>query len=65
MPLTSKGKKVLTAMKKTYGLKKGKQVFYASVNKGKIKGVENKGRKQWVGIHKGKQMAKKKKGKKK
>jgi hypothetical protein len=42
MPLTRKGKKVMGAMKKTYGAKKGKQVFYASVNKGKLKGVEGR-----------------------
>ena len=30
------------AMKKSYGGKKGEQVFYASKNKGKIKGVERK-----------------------
>jgi len=39
MPLTSKGKKVMRSMKKTYGSKKGKSVFYASKNKGKLKGV--------------------------
>jgi len=39
MPLTKKGKKVLRKMRKTYGPKKGKQVFYASINKGKIKGA--------------------------
>lgn len=39
MPLNSKGKKVMGAMKKEYGAKKGKQVFYASENSGKIKGV--------------------------
>lgn len=39
MPLTKKGKKVMRSMKKTYGSKKGKQVFYASANKGKITGV--------------------------
>jgi len=43
MPLTIKGKKILKSMKKQYGSKKGKQVFYASANKGKIKGVENPG----------------------
>jgi hypothetical protein len=42
MPLTKKGKKVMKAMEKTYGKKKGEQVFYASKNKGKIKGVEKK-----------------------
>lgn len=42
MPLSTKGKKIMTAMTDTYGAKKGKQVFYASKNKGKIKGVEKK-----------------------
>jgi hypothetical protein len=41
MPLTKKGKKILGAMKKTYGTeKKAKSVFYASINKGKVKGAE-------------------------
>ena len=41
MPLTKKGRKVMASMKKTYGSqKKAKQVFYASVNSGKLKGVE-------------------------
>ena len=40
MPLTSKGKEIMSAMDKEYGDKKGKQVFYASKNKGVIKGVE-------------------------
>lgn len=41
MPLTSKGKKILKAMKSTYkDTKKAKSVFYASINKGKIKGAE-------------------------
>ena len=39
MPLTKKGEKVKAAMKKEYGTKKGEQVFYASENKGTIKGV--------------------------
>jgi len=42
MPLTEKGKKIMKAMKKEYGAKKAKQVFYASKNKGKIKGVDKK-----------------------
>jgi hypothetical protein len=42
MPLTSKGKKILAAMVDEYGKKKGKSVFYASINKGKIKGAEGK-----------------------
>lgn len=40
MPLTAKGKKVKRAMEKTYGKKKGDQVFYASERKGSIKGVK-------------------------
>ena len=40
MPLTKKGKKIKKAMSKTYGKKKGKEVFYASKNAGKIKGVD-------------------------
>ncbi len=35
MPLTKQGKSVLQNMRKTYGSKKGKQVFYASINKNK------------------------------
>lgn len=43
MPLTKKGKKVLRSMRKTYGsAKKAKQVFYASANARKIKGVHKK-----------------------
>jgi hypothetical protein len=42
MPLTKKGKEILSNMQKEYGTKKGEQVFYASKNKGKIKGVEGK-----------------------
>jgi hypothetical protein len=40
MPLTPKGKKILKSMTKTYGAKKAKQVFYASINEGKITGAE-------------------------
>jgi hypothetical protein len=47
MPLTKKGSKIMKAMTKEYGSKKGKSVFYASANKGTIKGV-----------HKGKKSAK-------
>lgn len=36
MPLTSKEEKILRSMTKTYGAKKDKKVFYASVNKGKF-----------------------------
>ena len=45
MPLTDNGKKIMKSMKKQYGKKKGKQVFYASKNKGKIKNVDKKRKK--------------------
>jgi|TARA_R110002012_G_scaffold29605_2_gene91082 hypothetical protein len=45
MPLNKKGKKIMSSMKNTYGKKKGKTVFYASINKGKIKGVKSSKRK--------------------
>ena len=42
MPLTKKGSKIMHAMEKEYGKEKGEGVFYASKNKGTIKGVEAK-----------------------
>ena len=39
MPLTEKGKKIKLAMEKEYGKDRGEQVFYASHNKGTIKGT--------------------------
>lgn len=42
MPLTKKGETIKRAMQKEYGAKKGKQVFYASQNKGTIKGTHRK-----------------------
>ncbi len=48
MPLTYNGKKIISAMEKQYGKEKGKSVFYASINKGKLKGVEGKTRKKTV-----------------
>lgn len=44
MPLTAKGRKIKRAMQKPaskggYSKKKGEQVFYASQNKGTIKGT--------------------------
>jgi len=44
MPLTGKGKKILGHMKKQYGAKKGKEVFYASQRKGTIKGTHKGGK---------------------
>jgi hypothetical protein len=46
MPLNKKGKEIMKSMKKQYGPKKGETVFYASKNKGTIKGVEKKSRKK-------------------
>lgn len=43
MPLTDKGRKVLAEMQKQYGEKKGENVFYASINKGTVKGAEMPG----------------------
>ena len=45
MPLTAKGSTILSHMMKEYGAKKGKMVFYASQNKGTIKGTHKKGMK--------------------
>ena len=40
MPLNKKGKKIMKSMNKQYGKKNVETVFYASKNKGVIKGVE-------------------------
>lgn len=39
MPLTKKGKAVKKAFTKEYGKKKGEEIFYATENKRKIKGL--------------------------
>jgi len=46
MPLTEKGRKIKTAMLKHYGKEKGERVFYASENKGTIKGIVKKYKKK-------------------
>ena len=43
MPQTKKGKKIEEAMEKEYGAKRGERIYYASIVKGRIKGVEGKG----------------------
>jgi hypothetical protein len=48
MPITKKGAKVKKAMEKQYGKEKGKQVFFASIVKGK------KGSSKWHGKGSGK-----------
>jgi hypothetical protein len=40
MPLTKKGEKIMANMASEYGPEKGKRVFYASRNAGKITGVD-------------------------
>lgn len=49
MPLTKKGAKLKKKFKEEYGPEKGEQVFFASANKGTIKGVEKKGAKKKSG----------------
>ncbi|MDD4985856.1 MAG: hypothetical protein PHQ43_08710 [Dehalococcoidales bacterium] len=44
MPLTKKGQKIKKEMEEQYGKKKGERVFYASINKGTIKGAHKKRR---------------------
>lgn len=46
MPLTSKGVKIMQSMMKEYGAERGKKVFYASENKGTIKGVAKHSKKR-------------------
>ena len=43
MPLNKKGEKIKKKMEEEYGTKKGKEVFYASENAGKLKGVTKRG----------------------
>lgn len=48
-PLTPKGKKILRQMRKPvseggYGDDRGKAIFYASINKGRIKGAHEAGK---------------------
>lgn len=47
-PLTKKGRKIKANMEAEYGKKKGERVFYASENKGTIKGVA-KGKRHGTG----------------
>ena len=37
MPLTAQGKRTLEDFTKRYGPKKGKSIFYAKINSGKLK----------------------------
>ena len=42
MPLTTQGKRTLEDFTKRYGPKKGKNIFYAMINEGKLKKMETK-----------------------
>jgi hypothetical protein len=44
MPLTSKGRKIKSAMIQRYGKRRGARIFYASRNKGTITGVDERHR---------------------
>lgn len=44
MPKTKKGSKIYRAMRQFYGKEKGARIFYASANKGTIRGVRKGGR---------------------
>jgi hypothetical protein len=44
MPLTKKGTKIMRAMKAQYGARRGARVFYASQNKGTIRGTHRAGK---------------------
>lgn len=46
MPLTKKGVKIREKMEEFYGKEQGDKVFYASENKGTIKGVTKKKKKK-------------------
>lgn len=39
MPMSPEGKKMMKSMKNQYGPRKGKQVFYAMENQGKVPGM--------------------------
>jgi len=45
MALNEKGKKILKNIIEKYGSKKGKSVFYAMENSGKLKGVKKTNKK--------------------
>jgi len=51
VPLTKKGRKIKAAMEAEYGPEKGERVFYASQNKGTIKGTHKGGRKRGNRTH--------------
>ena len=42
MPLNTKGRRIMESMRKTYGAKAAKRVFFASKAKGVVSGVEKR-----------------------
>lgn len=44
MPLTEKGRKIMSAMQETYGKERGERIFHASKAAGKITGVDKRRR---------------------
>ena len=42
MPLNAKGRKIMESMKKQYGAKSARRIFYASKAKGTISAVEKR-----------------------
>ena len=53
MPMNKTGKKMMKSMKDTYGDKKGKKVFYAMENQGKVPGMAKGGSMKPMGYAKG------------
>ena len=52
MPLNKKGKKIMKSMKKQYGAKRGEQVFYATLNKKKLRELRKNNGKDSASINK-------------
>ena len=52
MPLNKKGKKIMKSMKKQYGKKRGEQVFYATLNKKKLRELKKHNGKDSTSINK-------------
>jgi len=53
MPMNKTGKKMMSSMKDTYGDKKGKDVFYAMENQGKVPGMAKGGMSKPMGYDNG------------
>ncbi len=43
MPMTKKGDSILKSMRRFYGKRRGTEVFYRSINKGRLRGTHRKG----------------------